>query len=454
MSSHSALSPLDGRYASQVADLRDFFSEAALMKFRCQVEIEWMIFMSHAEILPHYKLNASEIETLRKIVKCFSDEDALRIKAIERTTNHDVKAIEYFLKERAETFAFGKKLSSFWHFCCTSEDINNLAYALMLKEALESVVLPELMSLRDCLRHQAHENAAVPMLSRTHGQTASPTTLGKEIANFSYRLERQIKHLQKQEIFGKFQGAVGNLNAHAIVLPDLDWPRLAQQFVETLGLAFNPLVTQIEPHDFIAEISHILCRINTIFIDLARDFWTYISLDYFKLKVIEGEVGSSTMPHKVNPIDFENAEGNLGLANALFIHFADKLPISRLQRDLTDSTVLRNLGTAMAYALLAYRALKKGLNKTTPNLNKIAQDLEPRYEVLTEALQTVLRYHGVADAYEQMKAASRGQAFTRETYQACIDGLALPASVKETLKSLTPSQYIGYAASLAKIKLS
>lgn len=453
MSSLTALSPLDGRYAFQLSELRTLFSESALMKFRCQVEIEWLIFMSEQEILPHYKLNVTEINALREIFKTFSDKEAQEIKAIERTTNHDVKAIEYFLKARAEAFPFGKKIASFWHFCCTSEDINNLAYALMIKAAIEQVLLPELIALHSLLREQARENAKVPMLSRTHGQTASPTTLGKEIANFAYRLARQIKQLQNQDILGKFQGAVGNFNAHVVVLPELKWPHLIRQFVEELGLTYNPLVTQIEPHDFIAELAQNFSRINTIFLDLTRDFWTYISLDYFKLKVIEGEVGSSTMPHKVNPIDFENAEGNLGLANALYTHFAEKLPISRLQRDLTDSTVLRNVGTAFAYSLLAYRALVKGLHKTTPNLAKIESDLKNRYEVLTEALQTVLRYHGVSDAYEQMKAASRGQAFTRETYLACVESLTLPPAVKAALKDLTPLQYIGDAVALANFRL-
>jgi len=448
-----ALSPLDGRYASHVSTLRHYFSEAALMRFRAHVEVEWLIFMSEHEIMPNCQLSAKQKSDLRAIIQNFSSEDAHKIKEIERSTNHDVKAIEYFLKDTAKTL-LPESCESFWHFACTSEDINNLAYALMLKNGLDQVMLPSLTNLEDVLASKTLEYQDIVMLSRTHGQTASPTTLGKEIANVLYRLQRQIKQLKQQDLLGKFHGAVGNLNAHVVIRPDLDWQHLSQQFVEGLGLTFNPMVTQIEPHDFIAELSHTLSRINTILIDFARDMWTYISLDYFKLKVIANEVGSSTMPHKVNPIDFENAEGNFGMANALFTHFAEKLPISRLQRDLTDSTVLRNLGVAFGYSEIAYRALLKGLSKVSPNLSKIADDLNDRYEVLTEALQTVLRYHGVKDAYEQMKAASRGQAFTQESYLACVKSLDLPETVKTELLALTPAKYVGLASRLSAVTKS
>lgn len=435
-----AISPLDGRYASQVESLGEFFSEAALMKFRSKIEIEWMIFMSEKAIIKNAQIDA---KALRKIYHDFSLDDAAKVKAFEKTTNHDVKAIEYFLKEKTKVHA------SFWHFACTSEDINNLAYALMIKESLQQILQTEIQSLIDLIQNKADEYANIAMLARTHGQAASPTTLGKEFANFAYRLNRQIQQLKNQEILGKFHGAVGNFNAHVIACPNQDWPALAKEFVEGLGLCFNPMVTQIEPHDFIAELAQNFIRINNILLGLARDAWTYISLDYFKLKVIKDEVGSSTMPHKVNPIDFENAEGNLGLANALFTHFAEKLPISRLQRDLSDSTVLRNIGTAFAYSLIAYRSFSKGLNKLSPNHNKIEADLKDRYEVLTEAIQTVLRYHGILDAYEQLKEASRGQVFNKEAYLQCVEKIDLPGNVKANLKALKPETYIGLASTLA-----
>lgn len=445
-----ALSPLDGRYGAQTQELAALFSEAALMKYRAHVEVEWLIFMAEQGIIPDCKLSDSEIKKLREIYQNFSESDAQTVKTTEKTTNHDVKAVEYFLKEKSADFC-PKQAGSFWHFACTSEDINNLAYALMIKEALK-VMQKDLQTLQTLIQNKATEYVEVAMLSRTHGQPASPTTLGKEFANFSYRLDRQLKQLTAQEILGKFHGAVGNFNAHAIVLPKLNWSKLSEQFVEGLGLKFNPMVTQIEPHDFIAECSHNFIRINTILLGLARDIWTYISLDYFKLKVVAHEVGSSTMPHKVNPIDFENAEGNLGLANALFTHFAEKLPISRLQRDLTDSTVLRNVGMAFGYTLIAYRALIRGLNKISPNFTKLDSDLSERYEVLTEAIQTVLRYHGVADAYEQLKAASRGQAFTKESYLECVAKLNLPKDIKAQLEALTPQNYIGLASTLVRDK--
>lgn len=444
-----ALSPLDGRYQNQTHELSDFFSEAALMKFRSHVEVEWMIFMAEQGLIPQCTFNDTIIQGLRAIIANFSADDAQAVKNIEKTTNHDVKAIEYFLKERAQDI-LPKSAESFWHFGCTSEDINNLAYALMIKTALEKTLAPTLDTLHDLIQTKAGEYAVIPMLSHTHGQPASPTTLGKELANFGYRLKRQFQQLKQQAFLGKFQGAVGNFNAQATACPAQDWPKLAAAFISHLGLTYNPMVTQIEPHDFIAELCHNFMRINTILLDFARDLWAYISLDYFKLKVIKDEVGSSTMPHKVNPIDFENAEGNLGLANALFAHFAEKLPVSRLQRDLSDSTVLRNIGSAFAYALIAYRALIKGLHKISPNPAKIAADLSDRYEVLTEAIQTILRYHGVTDAYEQIKAASRGAVFDQAAYLHCIDKLELPAAVKNQLKALTPQNYTGYAARLTQ----
>ena len=418
-----ALSPLDGRYAKDTASLAPYFSESALMKYRTQVEIEWLIAM------PGSAFNATEQADLRTIYQQFSQADAEKIKAFERETNHDVKAVEYFLRERAPQIQ-----AALWHFGCTSEDINNLAYALMIQSALKTIMIPQLQQLITQIDNKAQEYKEIPMLSRTHGQPASPTTLGKELANFVYRLQRQLKGLQDQQILGKFHGAVGNFNAHVITKPEVNWPQVSQKFVESLGLVFNPLVTQIEPHDFIAEISHTFSRINTILIGFARDIWTYISLDYFKLSVVKTEVGSSTMPHKVNPIDFENAEGNLGLANALWLHFAEKLPISRLQRDLTDSTVMRNIGSAFGYSLLAYRALVKDLNE--------------RYEVLTEAIQMVLRDHGINDAYEQLKAAARGHTFDRQAYHHFVAGLDLPPDVKQRLAQLTPADYIGCAVKL------
>jgi adenylosuccinate lyase len=435
----AALSPLDGRYAAQTLALQAYFSESALMKYRVLVEIEWLL------ALPSTSFSKAETKTLRAIVTEFSPEDAKKIKVLEETTRHDVKAVEYFLRERAPFVQ-----ESLWHFGCTSEDINNLAYALMIKGALHEIMLPEITRLIEAINTQAAASSALPMLSRTHGQSATPTTLGKELANFSYRLQRQHKGLLQQEILGKFHGAVGNFNAHCIVHPELDWEAIAQKFVESLGLTFNPMVTQIEPHDYLAEISQHFSRINTILIGFSRDLWTYISLDYFKLTVVDTEVGSSTMPHKVNPIDFENAEGNLGIANALFEHFAAKLPISRLQRDLSDSTVLRNIGTALGYTLLAYRSFLKGLQKISPNPVALQRDLAPRYEVLTEALQMALRHHGITDAYEQIKAASRGQAFDAAAYQACVKQLALAAEVKARLLQLTPMNYLGLAEDLAR----
>lgn len=453
MSALFALSPLDGRYAPHVTELTEIFSEAALMKFRTHVEVEWMIFMIHHKIIPDCSLNNAEISSLRNLYKNFSTHDAIAIKKIENTVNHDVKAIEYFLQECSAHFPFSAKIKPFWHFCCTSEDINNLAYGLMIKTAIETVILPMWKKINIVLKKNAQLYAAAPLLAHTHGQPASPTTIGKEFNNFAYRISRQIQQLEKQDVLGKFHGAVGNFNAHVVVLPDLDWPELAEQFVQSLGLQFNPVVTQIEPHDFIAEISQNIIRFNTVLLGLNRDMWHYISFNYFKLNVVENEVGSSTMPHKVNPIDFENAEGNLGIANAFLNHFVEKLPISRLQRDLSDSTVLRNLGSALAYGQLAYSSLLKGLNKTTPDLAKIEADLSNHYEVLTEAIQTVLRYYHVDNAYEKIKAASRGHAFTKENYLHCVENLPIPVHARKKLAELTPGNYIGLAKRLSVVTI-
>jgi adenylosuccinate lyase len=453
MSSHAltALSPLDGRYASKVASLRPIFSEFGLMHRRVQVEIEWLLALAAepgiAELPP---FGASQIAALKAIAENFSEADGERIKAIEATTNHDVKAVEYFIKEKIGSDASLAQAKEFVHFACTSEDINNLSYALMLRDARQQVLLPQLDAVIAVLRELAHAHAALPMLSRTHGQTASPSTLGKEIANVVARLERQRKQLVAVEISGKANGAVGNYNAHAITYPDVDWRAFSQRFVESLDLDCNAYTTQIEPHDNIAEYCDAVRRSNTILIDLARDIWGYISLGYFKQTLKAGEVGSSTMPHKVNPIDFENAEGNFGLANALLGHFAEKLPISRWQRDLTDSTVLRAIGTAFGHTLVAMESLKKGLGKLNVNTDRIAADLDASWEVLAEAVQTVMRRYGLPEPYEQLKALTRGHGITRDSMREFIGGLELPADAKQRLLELTPGSYVGLAASLAK----
>jgi adenylosuccinate lyase len=453
MSSHAltALSPLDGRYASKVEALRPIFSEFGLMHRRVQVEIEWLLALAAepkiAELQPFH---ASQVATLKAIADDFSEADGERIKAIEATTNHDVKAVEYFIKEKIGADAGLAQAKEFVHFACTSEDINNLSYALMLRDARSQVLLPQLDAVIAKLREIAHANAALPLLSRTHGQTASPSTLGKEIANVVARLERQRKQLAAVEISGKINGAVGNYNAHAITYPEVDWRAFSQRFVESLGLDFNAYTTQIEPHDGVAEYCDAVRRANIILIDLARDIWGYISLGYFKQTLKAGEVGSSTMPHKVNPIDFENAEGNFGLANALLGHFAEKLPISRWQRDLTDSTVLRALGTAFGHSLVALESLKKGLGKLNVNAERIAADLDASWEVLAEAVQTVMRRYGLPQPYEQLKALTRGHGITRESMREFIGSLDLPAEAKQRLLELTPSGYIGLAEGLAK----
>ena len=445
-----ALSPLDGRYAGKVDALRPIFSEYGLLKARVKVEVEWLLALA-AEPgiveLPPFS-DAASIR-LRALASGFSTADAARVKEIERTTNHDVKAVEYFIKEQLKNDAELGPALEFVHFACTSEDINNLSYALMLEQGRSEVLLPALDKVIERLRALAHAQAAQPMLSRTHGQTASPTTLGKEIANVVARLQRQRKQIAAVELTGKINGAVGNYNAHVVAYPEIDWPAFAQRFVEGLGLVFNPYTTQIEPHDNVAEIGDAARRANTILVDLARDIWGYISLGYFKQRLKEGEVGSSTMPHKVNPIDFENAEGNLGLANAVLRHLSEKLPISRWQRDLTDSTVLRNMGVALGYAVLAYQSLMTGLNKLELNEAALAADLDDSWEVLAEPIQTVMRRFGVPGAYEKLKDVTRGQAVTREALHGLIRGLDIPQAEKDRLLALTPAGYVGNAAELA-----
>ena len=453
MSTHTltALSPLDGRYAGKVEALRPIFSEFGLMHRRVQVEIEWLLALAaEPKIVELPPFNATQIATLKAIADDFGVAEGERIKAIEATTNHDVKAVEYFIKEKIGADASLAQAKEFVHFACTSEDINNLSYALMLRDARAQVLLPQLDVVIAKLREMAHANAALPMLSRTHGQTASPSTLGKEIANVVARLERQHRQLAAVEISGKINGAVGNYNAHAITYPEIDWHAFSKRFVESLGLDYNAYTTQIEPHDNIAEYCDAVRRANTILIDLARDIWGYISLGYFKQTLKAGEVGSSTMPHKVNPIDFENAEGNFGLANALLGHFAEKLPISRWQRDLTDSTVLRALGTAFGHTLVALESLKKGLGKLNVNAERIAADLDASWEVLAEAVQTVMRRYGLPQPYEQLKALTRGHGITRDSMREFIAGLDLPAEAKQRLLELTPGSYVGLAGTLAK----
>ncbi len=447
----TAVSPLDGRYAARVEVLRSIFSEYGLMKRRVQVEIAWLIALADEpgiEELPPFPENARA--KLQKIADDFAVADAARIKQIEATTNHDVKAVEYFIKERIGDEAQLKQAKEFVHFACTSEDINNLAYALMLRDAREHVLLPELDKIIATLRDLAHAHADLAMLARTHGQTASPTTLGKEMANVVARLERQHAQFAAVEIPGKINGAVGNFNAHAIAYPEIDWRAFAKRFVESLGLEWQEYTTQIEPHDGIAEWCDAQRRIDTILIDLARDIWGYISLGYFRQKLKAGEVGSSTMPHKVNPIDFENAEGNFGIANALFGHFGEKLPISRWQRDLTDSTVLRALGEAVGHALIGFASLDKGLGKLEVNAGRIAADLDASWEVLAEAIQTVMRRHGLPEPYEQLKALTRGKGITRETLRAFVESLALPRADKQRLLALSPGTYTGLASDLAR----
>ena len=446
-----ALSPLDGRYAGKVDALRPIFSEYGLLKARIKVEVEWLLALAaEPGIIELPSFSDTAATRLRTLASAFSTADAARVKEIERTTNHDVKAVEYFIKESLKDDQELGPALEFVHFACTSEDINNLSYALMLEQARGEVLLPALDKVIEQLRSLAHAQASQPMLSRTHGQTASPTTLGKEIANVVARLERQRKQVAAVELTGKINGAVGNYNAHVVAYPEVDWPAFAQRFVEGLGIVFNPYTTQIEPHDNVAEIGDAARRANTILVDLSRDIWGYISLGYFKQKLREGEVGSSTMPHKVNPIDFENAEGNFGLANALFEHFSAKLPISRWQRDLTDSTVLRALGTAFGHTLVALDSLGKGLGKLTVSPERLDADLDAAWEVLAEAVQTVMRRHGLPNPYEQLKALTRGQGITEASMRAFVESLDLPVDAKQRLRDLTPATYIGLAGKLAK----
>ena len=449
----TALSPLDGRYHNKVAALRDYFSEFALIRFRMLVEIEWLKALSRepaiAEVPPFSPQTAAALDAL---AAGFSEADAAAVKAIEARTNHDVKAVEYFLREKLAGNAEISRVAEFIHFACTSEDRNNLCHALMLKRAREDVILPALSRIIEKLAALAHEHADAAMLAHTHGQPASPTTLGKEMANVAWRLDRARERMAGVSLLGKINGAVGNYNAHLAAYPAIDWERFARGFVEKLGLEFNPYTIQIEPHDAIAELFDACARINTILIDLNRDVWGYVSLGYFRQRLKEGEVGSSTMPHKVNPIDFENSEGNLGIANALLRHMSEKLPVSRWQRDLTDSTVLRNMGVALGYTLLAYDACLKGLEKLEANRERLAADLDANWEVLAEPIQTVMRRYGVPGAYERLKELTRGkEGITRETLHALIRSLAaVPEAEKKRLLALTPATYIGKAAELAK----
>ncbi len=446
-----AISPLEGRYQDKLSELRPIFSEYGLIKFRVLVEIRWLQFLaSHGNLpeLPPFSKKANA--ELDQIINQFSIEDATQIKKIESGINHDVKAVEYFLKERMEKNAELKAVSEFIHFGCTSEDINNLAYALMLHSARKECMLPALDELFALAKKLAHENADQPMIARTHGQPATPTTVGKEFANVVARLQRQSEQLIAIPMLGKINGATGNYNAFVSAYPDVDWQKLSKNFVTTLGLHWNAYTTQIEPHDYIAELFSVLTRINTILIDFNRDIWGYIALNYFKLKTIKHEVGSSTMPHKVNPIDFENAEGNLGVANSLLEHMAMKLPISRWQRDLTDSTVLRNMGVAIAYTVLGFKSTCRGLNKIAVNPDVINADLDQHWEILAEPIQTIMRRVGIENPYEKLKQFTRGQKITKELIQQFIAALELPKEMKEKLLALTPATYIGYASELAK----
>jgi len=451
MTSLDALSPVDGRYAGELAKLRELCSEAGLIRQRVRVEALWYLHLGRIDGLP---IPASIPKAARSALELMAttalDGEAGRVKAIEARINHDVKAVEYYVREQLQRTGADDAQLEYVHFACTSEDINNLAYALMLRAARGSVLLPAMSSLIGDLRAMAQEQAATPMLARTHGQSATPTTVGKEAANLAARLERQRAGFAGVRIAGKFNGAVGNFNAHLAAYPDVDWRAQSQRFVESLDLESNPYTTQIEPHDWIAEYSDALARFNTVLIDLCRDFWGYISLGYFRQRAVQGEVGSSTMPHKVNPIDFENAEGNLGIANALLRHFAEKLPISRWQRDLTDSTVLRNVGVALSHGTLALAALERGLGRLDVDTQRIAADLEDAWEVLTEAVQTVLRAHGVPNGYELLKDFSRGQPVNRERLHALIATLPLPPEVRQRLMQLTPATYVGEAARLAR----
>ncbi len=446
----TAISPIDGRYAGRTAPLREIFSEYALIKYRVIVEVRWLQQLAAEKSINEVPaFSKAATATLEAIVINFSIDDAQRVKDIEKTTNHDVKAVEYFLKEKIADNDEISQVSEFIHFACTSEDINNLSHALMLKCARDTVLLPVLDELIDKLQSLSAQTKDMPMLAHTHGQPASPTTIGKEIANVVDRLKRQLEQLKNVAILGKINGAIGNYNAHLSAYPDIDWPAFAKTFVTNLGVDFNPMTTQIEPHDYMAEYFHILMRFNTILLDFNRDIWTYISFGYFKQKTIAGEVGSSTMPHKVNPIDFENSEGNVGIANAIFDHLALKLPVSRMQRDLSDSTVLRNLGVGIAHCLIAYHSCLRGISKLEVNEPVLRDDLDNNWEVLAEPIQTVMRRYGVPEPYEKLKALTRGQRMSKESLQVFIDTLEIPEKEKKRLKELTPATYIGLAGSLS-----
>jgi len=451
LSTLTAISPMDGRYGSKTADLRPIFSEFGLIKQRVTVEIRWLQALSaHPQIKEVQPFSAETNALLNGIVANFSESDALRVKEIEATTNHDVKAVEYLLKEKIAGNAELEAVTEFIHFACTSEDINNLSHALMLREGRADVFLKQAQQIIDAIRALAHDHADKPMLSRTHGQTASPTTLGKEMANVVYRLERQKEQIANIPLMGKINGAVGNYNAHISAYPDIDWEEFAQAFVESLGLTWNPYTIQIEPHDYMAELFDGMARFNTILIDYCRDIWSYISIGYFKQKTVAGEVGSSTMPHKVNPIDFENGEGNFGIANSIFGHLASKLPVSRWQRDLTDSTVLRNMGVGIAYTSVAIQSVLKGISKLEADAKRLADDLDANWEVLAEPIQTVMRRYGIEKPYEKLKELTRGHRVDQAGMQAFVDGLDLPDDAKAELKKLTPGSYIGNAIDQAK----
>ena len=446
-----AISPLDGRYKSKCEDLAPYFSEFALMRYRVFVEIKWLQKLSeHDQIDDLQVISERGLVYLDDLIENFSIADAQRIKAIEATTNHDVKAVEYFIKEKFEDNAELSDQLEFVHFACTSEDINNLAYALMLRDGRDKAMLDQMREIETQLAQLAKDFADQPMLCRTHGQSASPSTVGKEFANVVHRLRRQIVQVESNEILGKFNGAVGNYNAHLTAYPDIDWQANAKEFVEGLGLSWNPYTTQIEPHDYVAELFAAVCRFNTVLIDFDRDIWAYISLGYFKQRTVAGEVGSSTMPHKVNPIDFENSEGNLGLANAIMSHLCEKLPISRWQRDLTDSTVLRNIGTGLAHSLIAYRATMKGVGKLELNAKTIDDDIDSCWEILAEPIQTVMRRYRIEKPYEKLKELTRGKQINQQSVQDFVQALTIPEAAKQELLQLTPRKYLGNAAEQAR----
>ncbi|MGR6862079.1 adenylosuccinate lyase [Aliivibrio salmonicida] len=450
LSALTAVSPVDGRYGSKTISLRSIFSEYGLLKYRTVVEVRWLQKLAATQSIAEVAtLSAEANQFLDNIAANFSEEDAMRIKDIERTTNHDVKAVEYFLKEKVAELPELHAINEFIHFACTSEDINNTSHALMLKEARDTIVLPEIRNVIDAIKALANEYRDIPLLSRTHGQPASPSTMGKEMANVAYRMERQYKQIENVEILAKINGAVGNYNAHLSAYPDVDWHKFSEEFItESLGVNWNPYTTQIEPHDYIAELFDAIARFNTILLDFDRDVWGYIALGHFKQKTIAGEIGSSTMPHKVNPIDFENSEGNLGLANAIFNHLSQKLPVSRWQRDLTDSTVLRNLGVGCGYAIIAYMSTLKGISKLEINRAALEAELDKNWEVLAEPVQTVMRRYGIEKPYEKLKELTRGKRIDGEGMRSFIDSLEIPADEKVRLKEMTPANYIGQAIEL------